>query len=316
VDDSPLGTVSLQGSASLVFRISQWKGRQYADVRKFYATAKYSGPTKSGLAMTGDILVGVIKALHQLQSELPGPQEQEFARVSKRGEVDIVIKTIPPDDLKSLPSVDVREYLDTPEYTGPTKKGIRFPWDKLPEIISLLEIQAQRLEIQQPPEPTPSKLKPESAEKSSSPDQSKTKGRDAILAEIIPEGPKNFPGEFLTSSQRGEQVIELPSEPIEVAQQADGKYVVRSDFGFCCAVRNVAEGNFILYSYLRGHRTVHVPREMIVVFKAVKAYENYLRELKHTLVQAYERKSGHRPMAEHQAREIFRSFGLPWIGQS
>jgi hypothetical protein len=266
--------------------------------------------------MSGDILVGVTEALRNLLTEVPGTQEQEFARVSKRGEVDIIIKTIPPDDLKSLPSVDVREYLDTPEYAGPTKKGIRFPWGKLSEVIALLEIQAQHLATQEGVEPTLFPRKPVWVEKAENPDQTKVKGRDAIFAEILPEGPKDFPRDFLAHPQPKEKVVKLPTEPIELVQQSDGKYVVRSDFGFSHLVRNAAEGNFIFYAYLRGHRTIGVPQEMIVVFKAVKAYENYLRELRHSLVQAYELKSGHRPMADHQAKEVFRNLGLPWIGQS
>ena len=67
------------------------------------------------------------------------------------------------------------------------------------------------------------------------------------------------------------------------------------------------------YASFRGQRVVSVPMEMIEVFRAVKAYENCLRDLRHTLLQAYERKSGHRPMAEHQTREVFKSFGLPWV---
>jgi len=33
----------------------------------------------------------------------------------------------------------VREYVDSETYTGPTKKGVRFAWDKLTEFIGLLE---------------------------------------------------------------------------------------------------------------------------------------------------------------------------------
>ena len=52
---------------------------------------------------------------------------------------------------------------------------------------------------------------------------------------------------------------------------------------------------------------------MIVIFRTVKKYENYLRELRRSLMQAYERKSGHRPMAEHHTKDVFRNLGLPWV---
>lgn len=264
--------------------------------------------------MSGDVLVRVIEILRRLQSDIPGILEQEFARLSKRGEVDIVIKTLPPDDLKSLPSVDIREYLDTPEYTGPTKKGIRFPWDKLAEVIALLEIQAQRLATQIEAETRLSPgAEPRWTGEVEAAGPSEAGGRDAILTGLLPDGAKKFPTDFLRGENVAENLIELPPEPIEVVQRADGRYTVRSDFGFSHIVRNAAEGNFILYAYLVGLRTVSVPQEMIVVFRAVKAYENYLRELRHSLIQEYARKSGHRPIAEHRVKEIFRNLGLPWI---
>jgi len=317
VDTAPLGTVSLGPSAKLAFSLQNWKGRQLAHVRKFVSTAKYEGFTKSGLAMPGEVLVGVFEALVRLQAEVPGIQGQQYARVTKRGEVDIVISTVPPDDVKALPSVDVREFLDTPAYSGPTKKGIRFGWDKLPEVITLLQTLASRMGKEAKSEPV---LFPEARPKwvkdAEEASQTKPSSRDAVLTALLPGGPKAFPADFLDDRKPKVTKLELPAEPIEVAQQSDGKYVVRSHFGFCHAVRNATEGNFILYANLRGQRTVPVPQEMIAIFRAVKAYENYLRELSHSLIQVYERKSGHRPMAEHQAKEIFRSFGLPWVGQS
>jgi len=51
----------------------------------------------------------------------------------------------------------------------------------------------------------------------------------------------------------------------------------------------------------------------VVDFRAVKGYENYVRDVRRALLKAYERKSGHRPMAEHQTKEAFKSYGLPWV---
>jgi hypothetical protein len=72
----------------------------------------------------------------------------------------------------------------------------------------------------------------------------------------------------------------------------------------------------VIYCWLRGHRTIHVPEAMIETFKAVKEYENYLREIGRLLIQEYERKSSNRPMAEYQTKEIFKRHGLPWIDRS
>ena len=315
MSDNTLGTIELSNSSRLIFTISWWKGQQYANVRKHVTTSKYVGPTKSGLAMTGDVLVSVIDVLQRLKAEVPGPEERRFARVPKAENSEIVFTIIPPDDLKRLPSVDVRQYVDSPGYTGPTKKGVRFPWDKLPEVIAIMQTQAQHMGDQEKKQPILfPKSKPKWVDKSEHHEQAKMPRHDMVLAKILPDGPKKFPEDFLADQETDKLTVQLPTEPIEVSQQPDGKYVVRSSFGFYHPVRNAIEGNFVFYSYLRGHKNVYLPKEMIVVFRTVKAYENYLRELRHSLIQEYERKSGHKPMAEHRAKEIFRDFGLPWIG--
>lgn len=311
--DNVVGTIELTNSTSLVFAVRPWKGRMLAHVRKFVASATYNGPTKSGLAMGGDVLVSVIEALTLLKVEVPGAEERQFAKVHKGGNTDIVVTVIPPDDLKALPSVDVREFVDSEKYAGPTKKGVRFAWDKLPEFIGILQTQARQLggaEQKQPvlfPEARPDWVaQAEQVGADVKPSQ------DSVLGELLPEGPKDFPGEFLNREKETTQLA-LPAEPIAVVVLPGGTHAVQSDFGFQHIVRNPTEGNFVHYAHLRGHRTVSMPIEMIEIFKTVKAYENYLRDLRHALLQAYERKSGHRPIAEHQTKEVFRSHGLPWV---
>jgi hypothetical protein len=102
-----------------------------------------------------------------------------------------------------------------------------------------------------------------------------------------------------------------------LVQQLDGNFQVRSEFGFSRPVKNLVEGKFVVYAHARGERRVNVATEMIEVFRSVKAYENYLRDLKRSLTQAYLRKSGHRPTdAEHRVKDVFKSLGLPWISES
>ncbi len=311
--DNVLGAIQLTRSTSLIFSVRPWKGRMLAHVRKFVSGAKYEGPTKAGVAMSADVLLSVIEALTRLKAEVPGAQEQQFARVRKGGDTEIVIAVIPPDDLKALPSVDVREYVDSESYTGPTKKGVRFPWDKLPEFICILQTQARQMSATEKatsvlfPEARPTWVR--EAEKAGSDPKPHA---DAVLRAVLPEGPKDFPSAFV-DGKKNAAPVQLPAEPISVVVLPGGGHAVQSDFGFRHKVRNPTEGNFVYYAYLRGHRTVAVPTEMIEIFRTVKAYENYLRDLRHALLQGYERHSGHRPMAEHQAREVFKTYGLPWV---
>jgi hypothetical protein len=311
--DSVIGTIQLTRTTSLVFSVRPWKGRLLAHVRKFVSGEKYDGPTKSGMAMGGDVLMAVIDALTRLKAEAPGVKEKQFARVHKAGDTDIIVTVIPPDDLKALPSVDVREYVDSATYTGPTKKGVRFAWDKLAEFIGLLETQARQLGSDEKAQPV---LFPDAhpvwVKDAENAGADKGHGGDSVLQELLPKGPKAFPGEFLDGVKKTVN-LELPAEPISVVVLPGGKHAVQSALGFRRDVRNPTEGNFIYYAQLRGLKAVPLPAVMIEVFRAVKAYENYVRDLRHALLQAYERKSGHRPMAEHQTREAFKSYGLPWV---
>jgi hypothetical protein len=308
-----VGTIQLTRTTSLVFSVMPWKGRTLAHVRKFVSGEKYDGPTKSGMAMGGDVLISVIDALTRLKAEAPGAKEKQFAKVHKAGDTDIIVTVIPPDNLKALPSVDVREYVDCETYTGPTKKGVRFAWDKLTEFIGLLETQARRLGSDEKAQPIGSTdAHPDWVKGAEKAGANKGHGGDSVFQELLPQGPKAFPREFLDGVKNTVN-RELPAEPISVVVLPDGKHAVQSDLGFRHDVRNPTEGNFIYYAHLRGLKAVPVPTVMIEVFRAVKAYENYVRDLRHALLKAYERKSGYRPMAEHQTKEAFKSYGLPWV---
>ena len=90
-ENNVVGTIELTKTTSLVFSVRPWKGRMLAHVRKFVSGPKYTGPTKSGLAMAGDAVVSVIEALARLKSDVPGAQEKQFARIHKGGDIDIVV---------------------------------------------------------------------------------------------------------------------------------------------------------------------------------------------------------------------------------
>jgi hypothetical protein len=311
--DDVVGTIQLNRSTSLVFAVKPWKGRKFAHVRKFVSGERYEGPTKSGLAMNGDVLVSVVEALNRLRAEPPGAEEKQFAKVHKGGDTDIAITVIPPDDLKSLPSVDIREYVESASYTGPTKKGVRFAWDKLTDFIGLLKTQAQELGASELAEPILfPEARPSWVEKSAQIDRPTGPGGDSVIQSLLPDGPKEFPGGFFDASKET-TTLDLPVEPISAVVLPGGKHAVQTNFGFHHEVRNQTEANFILYAHLRGLKVVSVPTIMFDVFRTVKAYENYVRQLRSALLEAYERKSGHRPMAEHQTREAFKRYGLPWI---
>jgi len=105
----------------------------------------------------------------------------------------------------------------------------------------------------------------------------------------------------------------IPEYPLQLVQDNAGNYHLKTDECVFCAVRNPAEGNFIIYSQMRGHRSIAVPQTMIHVFKAVKAYENYVRSIQTKLIAKVLKKVGQRSVAEYEARKKMGKAGLPWL---
>jgi len=307
--EQTIGEVALGETTKLIFNVSEWKGRQFAGVRKFVSTQKYEGWTKAGLSMNRSLLRAVIDTLVSLEQSLPPKDENEFKRIPK-GETEYVkFATIPPDG-DGLPFVDVREFVDKPTYQGPTKRGIRFRWNLLPEVVACLREQAKVIGENERNEPTlfgPGAFaEPEEKETAPVPTANG-------LADLVGEDIKSFPSGFLNGAPGEGTTLELPDTELRLEQDIAGKYHLRTDEDRFCAVRNPAEANFIIYAQMRGHNEVNIPAAMINVFKAVKAYENYARTMRTRLVSKVLKKVGQRSVAEYEARKKMEEVGLPWL---
>ena len=120
--DQIIGEIPIGKSMKLSFSLSEWRGQSFATVRKFITTQKYSGATKSGLVMDKRLLREVTGALSELEHTLPAQTEQEIKRIPKYDTDYIRIATLPAEDDENLPAVDLREFVDSPTYQGPTKR--------------------------------------------------------------------------------------------------------------------------------------------------------------------------------------------------
>ena len=78
-----VGSVELNASAKLVFSIGQWKGRAFAQARKFVVTNRYQGPTPSGFSMNGAIASAIVTELRKLQTNGPPIGNDTCAVIAK-----------------------------------------------------------------------------------------------------------------------------------------------------------------------------------------------------------------------------------------
>jgi hypothetical protein len=103
---------------------------------------------------------------------------------------------------------------------------------------------------------------------------------DLVIEEIAPDGPKKFPNEFFGNEQISDfYEVDLPGTLLKIDPLF--KTEIASSKGyFKYHARNPAEAKYILYSHNIGLKKVIIPKDNFVLFKAVKDYEKYCRELK------------------------------------
>jgi hypothetical protein len=130
-----LGRLALSESSELVFYVDEYKGHRYGSVRTFVKGEGYSGPTKSGVTLNGRVLDAAIEAIEKLPPEPLATEDQELARIPKKAGVELVVRvTI----FKDSTGVDIREWVDEPEYKGWSKKGVRVPYKDIPASLQFL----------------------------------------------------------------------------------------------------------------------------------------------------------------------------------
>jgi hypothetical protein len=262
--------------------------------------------------MDKKLLREVTGALSELERSLPAQTEQEIKRIPKNGKDYIKIATLPAEDGENLPAVDVREFVDSPAYQGPTKHGIRFRWNLLPDVLACFRKQMKVICESERNEPS---LFGTGA--FAEPDEEPQKASQSVQSDDIDEllgaAVKLFPDAFLDGAPSGGNRMTIPEDPLQLDQDNAGNYHLKTDECVFCAVRNPSEGNFIIYSQMRGHRSIVVPKTMIHVFKSVKAYENYVRSVQTKLIAKVLKKVGQRSVAEYEARKKMGEAGLPWL---
>ncbi len=310
--NTEIGFIELSPTTRITFSVGTWKGQSRGSIRKFITTERYTGPTKSGMSLDGPMLVQLLSALRSLQSTVPSAGENNHISVAKTPGWEIRVAIIPPDEKDDLPSVDIREFIEKPNYTGPTKSGVRFAWNKLKQFTQLLAVVVQKLGSEVS---TEAALFPDVQPNWVGEAQRSAKRIDNTLAPqpFDPSTLKSFPNDFLTAGEPDGEHIELPADSLNIVQDRNGMYFITDGSSFRRDVRNEVEGKFFIYAQRRGENVVRVPTKMFEVFKAVAGYEKFCRDLRTKLVRDLEKRSGNRTLAEHIARETFQSNGLPFL---
>jgi len=139
--------------------------------------------------------------------------------------------------------------------------------------------------------------------------------KDDIVVDLLPEGPRTFPDQFIDPSIPSDRLkqVSLPQEPLKVGHLFFGEQELVTDRGYTYKAKSPVEAKYLIYAQRPGVSEVSVPTEAIDLFRTVKRYELYLRELRERLGERLMTRTLDQKMAERLLREIWAQHGLPGI---
>ena len=109
---------------------------------------------------------------------------------------------------------------------------------------------------------------------------------EQVINEIIPNGIRKFPEEFIDSRYlKDAKEISIPNEPLKLGRFFFGRQEILSESGFKYEAASVAEAKFIIFSQKPNCHILKVPEDKIRLKKAVDEYERYIEGLKDELFQ-------------------------------
>ncbi|HPL67331.1 MAG TPA: N-6 DNA methylase [Smithellaceae bacterium] len=146
-------------------------------------------------------------------------------------------------------------------------------------------------------------------------DKAEKKTADEVLKEILPQGHKRFPDDFLSAAAASQPKISitLPDQTLtfDHTPMFFGVYVPNGSFHH--QVKNAAEGKFLIYAQQAGHTVAHLPGKQVELTRTVANYEKYLRDLRKQLYDAYYRRTLNTKTAARLTQNAFEKLKLPNI---
>lgn len=130
-----------------------------------------------------------------------------------------------------------------------------------------------------------------------------------VLDEVAPNGPKQFPEDFLDSNCSDFYEVELPGMQLHLAPLSQTTITSPREY-FRYQAKNPPEAKYILYAHKVGLKKVKIPTDNLTLFKVVKAYEKYCDEQTCRAFQLFLESTHDEAKAEELTREVARRLGL------
>jgi len=135
---------------------------------------------------------------------------------------------------------------------------------------------------------------------------------EQVRDDLVKEGIKKFPDDFLNKKPKPQDCISVvvPDIPLKLGHFFMGQQEIVAE-GFSYQAPSLAVAKYIIYARKPAEYIVSLPNEETVVTKAVTDYERYLKELFQKLNQELLHRTFDHKQAETLSRRIFQELGLP-----
>lgn len=116
---------------------------------------------------------------------------------------------------------------------------------------------------------------------------------DEVLADVLPDGPRRFPDDFWSTAARQGQFTEvaLPQFPLRYAGHMFGREEVTAEDGFHYQARSKHEAKYLIYAQAAGQKAARLPAQPVELSRTVANYEQYVRQTREALYEAYYRRT-------------------------
>ncbi|MCX7920305.1 MAG: winged helix-turn-helix domain-containing protein [bacterium] len=131
-----------------------------------------------------------------------------------------------------------------------------------------------------------------------------------LINEVFPEGGKNFPDDFLDSKEEIKfREINVPGT--ELILERNSRVIIVSPKGyFRYKAKNPPEALYILYSDHINRKIIKIPENNLIIFKAVKSYEKYIRDAQSKLFERFLELTNDETKSEELTKQVIKKLNL------
>ncbi len=136
---------------------------------------------------------------------------------------------------------------------------------------------------------------------------------EAVLTELLPQGARKFPDDFWSPAAKRGQFVEvrLPNAPLRHTGHLFGKEELVAEGGFTYLAKNRFEASYLLYAQQAGHEVARLPQQPVEISRTVTQYEQYVRQLRQQLYEAYYNRTLDQKQAARLTADALKKLHLP-----